>query len=55
LVLSVWDEDNKVQYPGVVISDVPFRAVTGGEWDCVSIGVQPSLEVGYFVGKAKIA
>jgi hypothetical protein len=53
LVVSLFNRDDEVQYPGVVIENVSFRAVASQEGNHVSVGVQPLFEVRYFVGEAK--
>jgi hypothetical protein len=53
LMLAVSNRDNKVQYPSVVIDDIPLRVFAGGEGNHAAIDVQSSLEVGYFVSKSK--
>jgi hypothetical protein len=45
--------DDKAQYPGVVIDNVSFGVVTSWKGDYVSVGVQPPLKVGYFIGEAE--
>jgi hypothetical protein len=52
-MVLVPDRDNKIRGPGVIIKNVPFRSVACWEGDCISVFVQPSFEVGYFVGEGK--
>jgi hypothetical protein len=54
LILSFPIGDNKVRYPSVIIDDVAFGAIAGGERNCVLVSIQSSFEIGYFIGKAKV-
>jgi hypothetical protein len=47
LAIPCWYDE--VWHPGFIVNNIPFGAITGGEWDRVLVVVQPSFEVGYFV------
>jgi hypothetical protein len=49
LMLSVSRWYDEIWYPGFIVDNVPLEAIAGGEWDHVSIVVQPSFKVGYLV------
>jgi hypothetical protein len=50
-MLSISHRDNEVQYPGVVIENIPLRSFADGEGNCATVDIQPLLEVRYFVSE----
>jgi hypothetical protein len=46
--------NDEVRYPGVVIKDESFRAITGGKGNCFSVGVQASLEVLHLISDGEV-
>jgi hypothetical protein len=55
LILPFSAGNDEIWYPGVVIDDVSLGAVAGWEGNCVSVSIQSSFEVAYFVSKAKVS
>jgi hypothetical protein len=53
LMISISDWDDKAQYPGVIIDDIPLRSVAGEERDRLSVVIQLLLQIGYLIGEGK--